>query len=266
MSWQRIFKKKVFWRTLLYAVGLYVLIFLVVAFGLKIYTLHGKSFPVPDFKGLTAQRVHELVRENHLNYQMIDSTFIPYLPKGTVIEQAPLPGVHVKRNRTIFLTVNAFNQAKVEMPNVVGVSFRQGKTTLESRGLKVGKLIYAPDFAKNNILKQMVAGKEVAQDELIEKGQTIDLVLGNGLGYSTSPIPDLYQFTFSRAANDVSDSYFNLGRVFYDSSVKTYNDSISAKVWKQQPEFIPGGRAVLGSKIDLWLSLDPEKFTRVSLD
>ncbi|MCK9206319.1 MAG: PASTA domain-containing protein [Salinivirgaceae bacterium] len=262
MRWQRIFKKQIFWRTLLYSFGLYVVLFLLVAFGLKMYTHHGRSFPVPDFKGLERERVFELAKDNHLNLQIIDSTYLPYLTKGSVIEQSPQHGVHVKRNRTIFLTVNAFNQAKVEMPNVVGVSFRQGKTTLESRGLKVGRLIYAPDFAKNNILKQMIGGTSVNPGAMIEKDQRIDLVLGNGYGQSTSSIPNLFDLNYSRASNEIIDAYFNVGRVSYDSSVKTYSDSIGAKVWKQYPAYFEGGRAVMGSRVDIWLSMDPAQYVK----
>jgi beta-lactam-binding protein with PASTA domain len=259
MSQMRLFRKRIFWKTIIYALGIYLALFLVVVISLRIYTHHGESFPVPDFKGLSPERVQEVARKKDLNFEIVDSTFIPYLPKGSVIDQYPQPGIAVKKNRTIFLTINAFNQAKIEMPNLVGVSYRQGKTILESKGLKVGRLIYEPDFAKNNILKQLFHGKTIKPETMIERGQMIDLVLGNGYGQSSYPIPDLIRSKHNSALNNISDSYFNVGNITFDETVKSYSDSLNAMVWKQRPEYYGNGRAVMGSRIDIWLTLDTEK-------
>lgn len=264
MSRLSFFKKKSFWNRIIQALALYAFATAIVLIGLRVYTHHGKSKPVPDFKGLTQERVFQIAKYNDLRIEIVDSTFIPYLQKGSVIDQNPSPGVNVKRNRTIFLTINAFNQAKVKMPNVIGVTFRQGKSTLESRGLNVGKLIYVPDFAENNILKQMFDGKVIEKGTMIEKGQSIDLVLGNGLGQNTYPLPNLEELTYNRASNEINDSYFNVGSVTFDESVLNYNDTMNALVWKQRPQSRNSNRAVMGAKIDIWLSVDKSKFQEVN--
>ncbi len=251
---------KNFWRWVLYAVIFYIIVLILVFVGLRFYTLHGKSMQVPDFKGLTTDRAVKLAKYNHMKMQIIDSVYIPYLPKGSIIDQNPKPGVNVKRNHTIFVSTNAFNQARVEMPNIIGVSFRQGKTTLESRGLKVGRLIYKPDFAENNILDQLLNGKTINTGQLVEKGQTIDLVLGNGYGRRTSPIPNVYNNNYYSAVSAINDAYLNIGIVTFDTSVHNYHDTINAKVYKQRPVFYESGRAVFGSKVDLWLSVNPNVF------
>lgn len=253
-------KFKVLWKNGLYTVGMYFLFFIFIVISLRIYTHHGKSFPVPDFKGLTMDRVEQIAKSKDLRVKLVDSTFVAYLPKGSIIDQHPLPGINVKKNRTIFLTINAFSQAKVEMPKVVGFSFRQGKSMLEARGLKVGKLIYKPDFAENNILEQQYKGENVNEGIMIEKGQAIDLVLGNGLGKSSSPIPDLFKLPYQRAVNEINDGFFNVGKVYFDESVKTYNDTLNAMVFKQRPLYSKKGRAVMGSTIDIWLSVDMQIF------
>ncbi len=246
----------------MYGLIFYLLLFILVLIGLRIYTYHGKSFPIPDFKGLKLDRVQELADSRDLIVHINDSTYIPYLPKGSVIDQYPRPGVNVKKNRTIFITINAFNQVEVKMPNVVGVSYRQGKTTLESRGLKVGRLIYEPDFAKNNILRQMYNGKVIKPGDMIEKGQYIDLALGNGLGRSTSLVPELNKLPYIRAVNEINDVYFNVGVVTFDTSVHNYNDTLNALVWKQRPAYSKTSRSAMGSKIDIWLTVNPNKFPK----
>jgi len=263
MRWTRIFKRSIFWKTLLYAIGIYFAIFLLVVISLRVYTHHGQSFAVPEFKGLSPEKAQEVAEFSKLQIEIIDSTFIPYLEKGSVIDQSPQPATRVKKGRTIFLTINAFNQAKVEMPNLVGVSYRQGKTLLESKGLKVGKLIYQPDFARNNILKQLFQNKVIAAGTMIEKGQTVDLVLGNGHGQSNYPIPDLVRLKYNKALNEITDFYFNVGSVTFDSDILSYTDTMNAIVWKQRPLYSESGMAVMGSRIDIWLTLDEEKLPKL---
>jgi len=259
MGFLKLLTNKEFWVIILRGIILYILLFLVVIIGLKIYTHHGKSFPVPDFKGVSIDRAEEIADSRDLFIEIVDSTFVPYLPKGSVIEQYPHPNVNVKKNRTIFLTINAFNQAKVEMPNVVGVSYRQGKTTLESRGLRVGRLIYKPDFAKNNILNQMYKGKDIEPETEIVKGSSIDLILGNGYSRSNLPVPDLKKSIYNQAISEINDSYFNVGRTYFDTTIHNYTDTLNAFVWKQRPEYSSTARLMMGAKIDMWLTLDKSK-------
>ncbi len=261
MSKLAFFRTKTFWKKPAMVLGLYLGIAILVMITLRFYTHHRQAIPVPDFKGLSGDRVLQLAKYNKLRVNIIDSIFIPYLPKGSVIDQTPQPGVKVKRNRTIFITINATTQAKVEMPHLIGVSYRQGKTTLESRGLKVGRLIYVPDFAQNNILDQQVKGKSIQKGTLIEKGSPIDLVLGNGYGGSSTPVPNLQKMHLNQAQNTLHETYLNLGKVSYDQSVVNYNDSLNAMVFQQRPAFYENSRVVMGSKIDLWLSVNPAMFT-----
>ncbi len=252
--------KKKTYTTILKAIGLYIILFFALIIVLRVYTHHGKSHPVPDFKGLDKERVAQLAKYNKLRVQIIDSTFIGYLPKGCVIEQNPEPGIRVKKNRTIFLTINAFNQSIVEVPNLIGLSYRQGKSTLESRGLKVGKIVYVPDYAENNILKQKFKGRDIEHGTQIEKGEAIDLVLGNGYKNNTYQIPDLFNCTLNKAISEIKSSYFNVGDIIFDESVKTYNDSVNARVYKQNPKYYDEKKAYAGSQVNIWLSLNEEYF------
>jgi eukaryotic-like serine/threonine-protein kinase len=252
-------KSMEFWRKIGKVAILYIVVFIILVVFLRIYTHHGKSVPVPDFKGLSQDRAIELARQSDMDIVVNDSIFMDYLPKGCVLDQNPKPGVRVKRHRTIFVTTNALNQIKVEMPQIIGLSYRDGKATLEMRGLKVGKLIYKPDFAENNILKQMYQGKEILTGTRIEKGQSIDLVLGDGNGGSTYPTPNLIRMDYNQAVNEISNAYFNMGQVTFDESVKTLSDSLDAIVWKQTPEYFKGNRSIIGSKISIWLTTNPEK-------
>ncbi|NJK97863.1 MAG: hypothetical protein HC905_25790 [Bacteroidales bacterium] len=51
----------------------------------------------------------------------------------------------------------------------------------------------------------------------------------------------------------------NIGAVVYDNSVETYEDSVKAVIWKQQPEYRSNSTISLGSPIDVYLTIDRVK-------
>ena len=260
-------KDAAFWKRNLIRVGkfagFYLVVFIVLAIFLRIYTHHGQTISVPDFKGLNLNRATQIAKHEDLQLKIIDSTFIDYMPKGCIVDQNPRPGTHVKENRTIFITTNAFNRAKVSVPKVAGLSYRQGKATLEMHGLRVGTLIYRPDFAKNNILKQMYNGEEIAEGTLIDKGSSIDLVLGDGHGSNATPLPDLKGLTQFEAVNKLNNAFLNVGKVVIENAA-TPADSMNARVYKQEPSYYgPGAISTLGGRVDIWLKAESRTETEI---
>ena len=109
-----------------------VLAFLILFFGtiiimqvLKIYTRHNHILTVPDLAGLTLEDAVRTARESDMRVEVFDSVFMTDFERGTVVEQHPVAGFKVKKNRKIFLTMNAVNAARVAMPDLVDLTFRQ---------------------------------------------------------------------------------------------------------------------------------------------
>lgn len=257
MNIRQFLSKRFFLKHILIAVvGVIVFIWLVF-FSLKIYTNHGQALLVPDFTGLDIEDAKELATDKHLRINIADSIYIEGRRKGTVVDQNPRSDFKVKKNRTIFLTINAFNQAKVAIPNTVGVSFRQAKVSLESAGLKVGKLIYRPDPMKNYVIEQRYKGKIIEPGTMVTKGTEINMVLGKGYGNQYEKVPELVGLNIKSAYQAINDRYFNVGGVRFDESVLTYSDSISARVYVQKPDV--GYSIKIGSYIDIWLTVKENK-------
>ncbi len=259
MNLFRFILSKVFLKNLIVAaVGIIVIIssaFII----LDIYTNHGESMPLPNFKKMSLEEARKVASEHDLMLEVTDSVFQDEWPKATVVKQNPEPGFHVKEERTIFLTMNATNPEKVKMPNVVGVSLRHAKAILNNSGLKIGKLVHVPDIAVNNVLKQKYNGEEIKPGKTIPKGSEINLVLGKGLSSQVSELPDLRYLSLSQAKNKILASAMNIGVVQYDSSIQDEQDSTSAKVWKQYPPYRRDRKIRLGRYIDLWLTVDSTK-------
>jgi eukaryotic-like serine/threonine-protein kinase len=240
--------------TIIAGTGIFIILFVI--FGLRIYTRHGKAYAVPDLRGLTIEEAEMVTRARRLNFKVSDSVYISQEERGRVIDQNPSPNFRVKENRTIFLTINAMNPERVSMPDVTGVSLRQARALIETHGLQVGKLIYIPDLAVNNVLNQQYQGKDIKAGEMVIRGESIDLVIGEGLSSRTTYVPDLIRLRQEEARNRILESSLNVGATLFDGTVKTHNDSLNAFVWRQRPEHSENLQIRLGSDIDLWLTLD----------
>ncbi len=259
MEFLRFIISKYFLKHLGLAVVITLAIILITMLYLHLYTHHGQARPVPDFYSLTPEEVAEIAKENKLDYQIIDSVYTNIVDRGTVVEQNPKPGFMVKKDRTIFLTINASNPEMVQVPNLVGLTLRQANAILETSGLKMGRRIYVPDLAINNVLKQLYQGEEIQEGDSLEKSSSIDLVLGKGLSDRKTIVPDLIFMTFKQAESRILDASLNLGAFTYDETVLTGEDSTRAMVWKQNPEFDEKNLIQLGSPVYLWLTLDSAK-------
>jgi len=217
---------------------------------LNSYTHHGESISVPDLRGLKRERLESFVSDKHLRYSIVDSIFELDKPAGIVVDQDPIPDSKVKEGRTIYLTVNAGLPPKVKMPDLIDVSYRQAEAILLTFGLKVGSLIYKPDLAKNAVLGQQYRGVPIQPGTEITKGSVIDLVLGDGLGNSQVPVPNLIGLAKGEALFVLKGSSLNAGTLFYDHGVK---DSLNAKVYRQFPEASDSSSINQGEAVDLYL-------------
>ncbi len=253
---------KDFLKQLIIAAIVAIVIISTTFIALNIYTQHGDSFPLPDFKGKTIEEAEKIAENNNLEVEVTDSVYDDDQPKSTIVKQNPKAGFNVKEGRKVFITKNASNPEKVNMPNVVGVSHRQAKNTLNNSGLKVGKLQHVPDIAVNNVLKQKVNGEEIEPGKMIPKGTKVDLVLGKGLGNKRLQIPDLRNYELEKAKNTILKAAMNVGAIKYDESVENEEDSSEARVWKQYPPYKKNRKARPGSYIDLWLTTDSTKLPK----
>lgn len=248
-----------------------VLAFLILFFGttiimqiLKIYTRHNHDLTVPDFTGFTRSEAIETARQRDLRIEVFDSVFLADFEKGTVVEQHPRAGFKVKKNRKIFLTMNAINPEKVAMPDLVDLTFRQAGAKLESFGLKVGRISYEPNMGINIVLAQRINGHEVSPGDSVTKGAHVDLVLGKGLSDEQAAIPNLVGLNLEEAKIMASERFLSVGAAVHDQTIITPDDEIRAVIFKQKPESGSDITLPMGSAIDVWISLDSTKIFRFS--
>ncbi len=247
-----------FIKNLIIALLIFVVLIFGTLWGLRVYTHHDKEYPVPDFRLCTIDSAASLCIGKKLRYTIVDSVFVSHLPGGVIIDHIPDSGFMVKENRTIYFTVNAYEAEKVQMPDLIDLSFRKAKSILDNLGLEIGRISYEPDLAINIVLRQMCDSIEIPVDSLISKGSVIDLVLGQ-VSEEKTRIPGLINMELDSARSYASFAYLNIGVVLYDETVLNAEDSLNAKIFKQEPEPEPKTTIMLGSSIDLWLTVDTTK-------
>lgn len=226
---------------------------------LNIVTKHGQELVVPDLSNLTIEQADSVASAHEMVIDVKDSVFVKRMKRGAVYRQNPAPGSKVKSGRRISLTINAKNAKQITMPNLVGLSMRQAKAELLSRGLLLGKLIYVQDLATNNVLKQIHENSEIEPGVMIDSESVIDLVVGlNGNDFVTY-VPDLTGLKRMSAVDAVHDHSLNVKDLRFDRTVKNYEDSLNAMVYKQTPEPSDSIHVNMGSEVTLYLTLDENR-------
>ncbi|MEI7979416.1 MAG: PASTA domain-containing protein [Bacteroidota bacterium] len=217
---------------------------------LSSYTRHGESLTLPNLKGLGFEEVQQILEQKKLRYIITDTAFIDSMPKGSVIEQNPLPNTKVKEGRFIYITLNSNSSVGVLMPNLINNSLRFAETVLNSSGLKLGTVIYKPDIAAGAVLDQLYKNQSIQPNIKIPKGASIDLIVGDGMGSTEVDIPDLTNLTLNEARGVLESNLLQVGSVVYEGKV----DSLNAVIKRQSPSYQEGVKIKSGQEVDLFLA------------
>ena len=162
----------------------------------------------------------------------------------------------MKNGRRVVLTINAVNAKKVTMPNLVGLSLRQAKAELMSRGLVLNRLVYVKDMATNNVLKQIRGAREIEPGTMIDSESKIDLVLGLNDIDNRTYVPDVTGLKNLSAVEALYDHSLNIKDLKFDETVKDYDDSLNAMVYRQMPEPSDSVSVAMGDEVMLYMTLD----------
>ena len=246
-------------KNLLIAAALVLGRVLVVSICLSVFTRHGQEIAVPDMTQMSSEAAIQAAADLGLNARVTDSVYVRRAPMGVVFSQRPKPGSKVKSGRKIDLTINAVSPKMVPMPSLVGLSMRQAKAELSSRGLVLGKLMYVSDIATNNVLRQIYGGSEVEEGTLLESGSPVTLVVGLNKDDCVTYPPLVLGMKYQRAMDAIQEGSLNVGRTVFDSTVKDYADSLAAVVWQQRPAGVEPTAVRMGTEVSIWLTLDTSK-------
>jgi len=259
MTLKEFLKSKTFKINAIAVLGITIVLVLFGMLGLRIYTDHGESVEIPDLRGKTSQEVADILDRKELRYEIRDSVYSAETAPGTVLDQFPKPGMKVKENRTIIITLCAVSQELISMPQLTDISYRQATNLIESSGLIAGNIEYKQSEFPNLVLEQKVNSRIVRVGEMIPKGSVVDLVLGSESDGANSKVPDLFGRNLTEARLTLGEAFLNAGTINYDESFTSEDQKINGLIWKQSPDPAEIFEVARGTSIDIWLTIDPTK-------
>jgi eukaryotic-like serine/threonine-protein kinase len=241
---------------ILFAIAIVFVLLVLFLTSLKWCTSHGTTIQIPMVKGMSLEKASALLDEKGFEVEIQDSVYFDSLPPLSVTRQFPEADAVVKRNRTVYLTVNRAVPPTIEMPKLIGLSYRSAEVSLRQYGLKMGDTSYRVDFAKNSVLDQVYNGESIKPGMKIQMGSAIDLVLGTGVGGFEFAVPDLFGMPYEEARALMQATGLSAGVVMADPDVR---DTTAAFVYRQVPERMNEDRKFnrirQGQTIDIWLSV-----------
>lgn len=259
--------KRSLWVNILLALGLSLLILFLFFQTMEFWTNHGEYLRVPDVKGKDYKEAADLLDKAGFDVVVQDSVYYDSLSPLVIIKQFPDPDATVKVNRTIYLTINRATAPLINMPNLVGMSFRNAELEMRAKGLKLGDTMYVPDIAKNAVKDQLLGTVSLKPGTPVAMGTSISLVLGAGIGNEDISVPDLFGMPYSEALTLLESNGIILGVVLPDNDL---TDTLAGFVYWQNPERINEERKInrirTGQMMDIKLSvIKPERKTDSTL-
>lgn len=251
MSFIAFARTRTFWQHIFLSTSLVVIISWIILWSLKFYTSPGDKIKVPDFRGISVAELDKFASEKGVDYMIIDSIFDPKGQKGIVIGQDPQPNAMAKEGRTIYVTVSSLRPQMIKMPNLLDQSLKEAVATLETYGLKVGKISYADGLPV--VLRMSYNGGDIKAGNMLEKGSVIALTVGRGLAGGDGRVPDLSGLTREEAINILQSKGLTMGAIVFDGTFATSADSNAAIVFKQSPTMADSIKLKPGAFIDIYL-------------
>ena len=174
------FKKHYILKHILLLLIVIIALFAGLIFWLEDYTRHGEQKLVPDVIGMTEENAATLIFGRELNYDIVDSVFRTGALPGAVVDQDPKAGSFVKKDRKIYLIVNAKSAQMTPLPEVIDLSLRQAQALLIGADFKIKEVVYKPSDYRDLVLEVQYNGKKVEAGEDIPAFSELVLHIGDG--------------------------------------------------------------------------------------
>ena len=243
-------------KNVLIAAGILIALSWIALIGVDYYTHHGESEVIPDLRGMYVEEAEVLLAKKGLYPQVIDSVYIRGKKLGTIIYQTPGANANVKTNRPVYIIINSRNVHQVNLPEINDVSYRQADAMLQSMGLSVSSVEYAPSEYKDLVIDIKFHGQSILPGTRVPEGSALVLVVGNGLGETAeASIPALKGKTLDDATQALQLGSFVIGSVEYD--VPPSGNEASYIIYRQRPA--AGATLPGGTRVDLYLSTDKNR-------
>lgn len=244
------------WVNIFAGVAIAVIFFFIFIFSLNWFTHHDQFMSVPQVTGKPFEEAKEVLEKAGFEVQIQDSIYADTAKASQVLKQVPEPDELVKIQRTVYLTINRSVSPMIEMPNLVGYSYRSAEMALKNSNLQIRDTVFKSDFAKNAVLEQHYNGAIIAAGTKIRMGSKISLVLGDGVGERQFVVPSLIGMTYGEAKSLLEAHGLAFGAII----APAVDDTLNAYIYQQRPERFDDEKRFRyirsGQLMDIWLQTE----------
>ena len=174
------FKKHYILKHILLLLIVAVALFAGLVFWLDNYTRHDEKQLVPNVIDLTEENAATLILSRELNYEIVDSVFRTGAVPGAVVDQDPKADTFVKKERKIYLIINAKSAQMTPLPEVIDLSLRQAQALLLGADFKIKEVVYIPSDYRDLVLEVLYNDKKVEAGEDLPAFSELVLHVGDG--------------------------------------------------------------------------------------
>ena len=140
---------------------------------------------VPDVVGMQRVEAVQYLTDSGFNVTVTE-TYSDDAEEDIVISQDPVPGVQVDEGAyiTIEVSIGPDLSGMVEMPNLLGMTEQEARSTLSALGLRTGNVRTVIESSDEN--RGLVIGQDVEAGEYLEEGTAVNFDVAGQQTYSYS--------------------------------------------------------------------------------
>lgn len=142
-----------------------------------------EEITLEDYTNQMASEVQQTLQQKGLIVKLEEKNSTT-VEAGKIIRTTPGAGVKVKSGDKVTIVVSKGEEAKIAVPSLAGTSQTQAMSTLQSLGLKVGRITseYSDTVAAGNVISQ-----DPQPGSNVNKGTTVSIVVSKGKRPVTPP-------------------------------------------------------------------------------
>lgn len=194
-----------------------ILIWLLMAW-LGRYTRHNSVVVIPDITNMQVDEAEQLLSKDHLYLLVTDSIYDESKKPGVIIDTSPIVGASIKRDRTIFVRINAISVMKRQIPDVHDKSMRQAQVMLEANGFNNVTIKYVPGTYNDLALYvKTTSGRVLNPGDIIPYNQPLileissndrSLLLGDSLEIDTPQLDEPIHINSTEEDDNKEEGWF----------------------------------------------------------
>ena len=175
----KFFKLPIYVHLLIMAVTACIVVFITLR-SIDVYTNHDQAVYVPDIKGLQIEDAAPFLAKSTLHYEIIDSIYSKEWMPGAIVELSPEANSKVKKNRIIYITINAKTEETAPIPEITDLSYRQAYALLKAHGFANVEMKYISGDFRDLAIGVEYGGQMVNSGTRVPLAGTLILVISDG--------------------------------------------------------------------------------------